>query len=77
MRLEMIELKPCPFCGGAAELVNRSRKGREMRVLTYSVWCQTCAVFTNWMAREKAIAVWNGRAPTVTAQDVPTVRVDG
>ena len=58
----MSELKPCPFCGGEAEMQNYITEG--------TVWCSTCrATVTRRHGRDgesgfyEAIAAWNRRAP--------------
>lgn len=48
-------LKPCPFCGGEAELTT---------VLFVGVRCCTrqCVEIGYWADRDKAVAAWNKRA---------------
>ena len=47
-------LKPCPFCGGEAELSS----GYDC----YFVSCSLCKAQTEWdMYKEKAIELWNRR----------------
>lgn len=49
------ELKPCPFCGGEAYMIN-NRDGH------YSVACQDCYVETqSEKGKTKASTVWNTR----------------
>ena len=58
----MSDLKPCPFCGGEAELkrVERTILGTEY----FSVICTTCHCQTAGNQDvEKSIAVWNTRKP--------------
>ena len=55
------ELKPCPFCGGKAELVDYGISG-EYKV----VWCFECGARTRMFYAEifrgrKAIEEWNRR----------------
>lgn len=52
------KLKPCPFCGGEAELVNIG-----MKVCNpITVHCKECECNTNWFSREwEAIDAWNKR----------------
>lgn len=48
------ELKPCPFCGGEAELFQE---------YGWAVSCTSCCVKTlKYRIREKAIKAWNRRA---------------
>ena len=52
------ELKPCPFCGGEAEV-------RTTDLGTYKVVCIECPTdmgrYWSW-AKKEAIAAWNRRA---------------
>lgn len=56
-------LKPCPFCGGNAVIVNRCRKEK----LVY-VMCEKCFAYGTQVSKyvkgdpvEKAIEFWNRR----------------
>ena len=59
----MAELKPCPFCGGEAQLVKRKFKtGFYPGGGTYYVHCKVCLMTTQ--PRKKAecvIEIWNRR----------------
>lgn len=61
-----VELKPCPFCNGNAEVKNRYRKGVANRKM-YWVECKKCGVsqahheLAGYRTPNKAIAVWNHR----------------
>lgn len=58
----MSELKPCPFCGGEAHIVQWSNK--------YDAVCQNreCDVFLDCYASyEQAVNAWNTRTPDTTA----------
>lgn len=56
----MSELKPCPFCGGEAEMLTaESMHGGNL----YGVMCNCCACHTDVFDNEaEAIAAWNTRA---------------
>lgn len=56
--MDEIKLKPCPFCGGPAEIADNSRYVPN----TYFVGCWWCGARTGcehhkWIAAE----LWNGR----------------
>ena len=51
------ELKPCPFCGGKAELIIAPDNGWGV-VCRGECESQTCS----WVSPKKAAAVWNRRA---------------
>ena len=54
----MEEVKPCPFCGGAAELKSAIYGGD-----TFFVVCHACEIRTFLFASPaKALRVWNRRA---------------
>ena len=60
----MTELKPCPFCGGEAELSGGCFDGES----TSYVMCKKCAsqgefffVSPKYASAEKAIKAWNRR----------------
>lgn len=61
----MSELKPCPFCGGEAELVpTRETTVREWFVTCGNLECNVLACLTNrYYTEAEAIAAWNTRAP--------------
>ncbi|MGN0733702.1 MAG: Lar family restriction alleviation protein [Emergencia sp.] len=53
----MTELKPCPFCGGKAEMV--------LFIGNFGVGCTNCmgSMFpVNGQTKEEAIKAWNRRA---------------
>lgn len=51
----MAELKPCPFCGGAASMLapNMHRKT--------SVFCRECGASTKYGIQEEVENLWNRR----------------
>lgn len=55
----MLDLKPCPFCGGEASLAVVTTTG----VDRYRVYCPACGVTTwpRFKESRKAIAAWNRR----------------
>ena len=64
----MVELKPCPFCGGEAELKKESYAfGLEKieRVYCHCLNCgiatPVCAASLDYCAVDKIIEIWNTR----------------
>lgn len=62
----MAELKPCPFCGGKAELMKDRHEGIKQSVI-YRVVCQNSHCFINPETpsshrKEYCITAWNRRA---------------
>lgn len=55
----MDELKPCPFCGGRAQLYVSKRAGL---AAAYCVKCHISTVCYPLLGTERAIAEWNTRA---------------
>lgn len=60
----MSELKPCPFCGGEAEVQHQSRKLYGDVVDWYGVYCKKpfCGFVSGQSTEAEAIAAWNTRA---------------
>jgi len=74
-----MELKPCPFCGGEAELIKDLYTEapdfgceRIPELDEYYVECKECGVVQNgwgtggWSSKGKAISVWNTRVNPIT-----------
>ena len=63
----MSELKPCPFCGGEAELTG-------FEAPEYWVWCPNCKASTDaHTCKQPAIEAWNTRVETVFVTGTTTV----
>lgn len=61
----MDELKPCPFCGGKAELKKETVWTRtEVYVKCTECWAMTKSVMADaeYCANDKAAEMWNRRA---------------
>lgn len=56
----MYDLKPCPFCGGEAELVEHPL---DRLITTFGVVCSRCGCMTqpNYTFKIGAIGAWNRR----------------
>jgi Lar family restriction alleviation protein len=64
-------LKPCPFCGGPAEMVERSFTSILGLVKAYSIHCESCYVSTSEIdesddikdkpIQNHLIKIWNTR----------------
>ena len=63
-----MRLKPCPFCGGEAQINERYRSGTANRKM-YWVSCKACGVSqqhdntSGYRYQSKAIDRWNRREP--------------
>lgn len=58
------ELKPCPFCGGKAQLVAAKKTWDSIRKVEISGWrvvCNDCKAETTLEVREVAVNKWNRR----------------
>ena len=57
---DVIDLKPCPFCGGEAQMQYHEFDGYER---TYGVICVDCMVQfdTFFLLEEEAVKAWNSR----------------
>jgi Lar family restriction alleviation protein len=52
----MSELKPCPFCGGEAEIFQGAHPNE------HTIWCTKCALkMPIQLNKKEAIAAWNRR----------------
>ena len=55
-----MKIKPCPFCGGEAELWNNNIEEYKL----YAVQCKNCGMVTPyWFDDELAVEQWNRREP--------------
>lgn len=73
MSIDNVKLKPCPFCGGEAHLVNSMG-------WPHWVWCNECGarVQSTKFAEEgdaEAIAKWNRRAEPETIVNNGTMTI--
>lgn len=63
-----MKLKPCPFCGGEAQVNERYRSGTPNRKM-YWVSCKACGIsqqntnVSGYRYQSKAIDRWNRREP--------------
>ena len=58
---EALELRPCPFCGVARNLMVEHMPGTILRP-AYRVLCDNCGASTGYTDRGDHIAAWNARA---------------
>lgn len=67
MNREEVEasLKPCPFCGGRAELVDDERRDSEGALTVYLIGCADCDAlmgnFKNFETPAEVAEEWNQR----------------
>jgi Lar family restriction alleviation protein len=60
------ELKPCPFCGSKAKIVDYRPSSRPSGVTYYFVECEECfGKSVSKLKRDEAIAAWNRRVNEV------------
>lgn len=64
----MVQLKPCPFCGGEAELKKDSYYAGAVKVERVYCRCSNCGIATriygpsiDYCATDRVIKVWNTR----------------
>jgi Lar family restriction alleviation protein len=55
------KLKPCPFCGGEADIEKIPGSPFTNEPYTWGVGCKTCNIGWYEEAKERAIDVWNRR----------------
>ena len=58
----MVDLKPCPFCGGEADLSNDACQDSNGGKL-WSVECPKCGVFVSEKDKNVVLQIWNTRKP--------------
>lgn len=64
--VKQVDLKPCPFCGGAPR---RSLAQPKNGPINYAVGCSECPIATDWLETEdQAITAWNTRPPITNEQ---------
>jgi Lar family restriction alleviation protein len=72
----MTELKPCPFCGGKADVSKRMDEDlwSHDQVEWTECGCIDCGIYFAWPpgAEPDAIAQWNTRAPFPKTEDKAT-----
>ena len=62
---KMTELKPCPFCGGEAIIVNEAIRENVYgsTIKGTAIGCRNCECHMFYRNRELAIEAWNKRVP--------------
>lgn len=74
----MNELKPCPFCGGEAYLVELTpTQYNDQHSTYYSVGCIDCGIGFYENTEDEATAAWNRRAEPKNKQLSGKQRDDG
>ena len=64
--MEELKIKPCPFCGGKADVLERYRKGTPNRKMFW-VECTSCGIsqahhdLSGYRTPNKAVERWNRR----------------
>lgn len=61
----MIELKPCPFCGGNDIQIDEMESFWDKNETIWRVLCINCIAETAGDTKEQAIAAWNRRSDAV------------
>lgn len=59
--MDKIKLKPCPFCGGKAQVIQSYRHYKEGKC---AIRCVVCGNGTLLMTEEAATKAWNKRSTT-------------
>ena len=62
------ELKPCPFCGGEAQVQHDYERG-EYRVLCFGDKCNLVPSTFFFEKKSRAISAWNTRIPDLSRLD--------
>ncbi len=77
----MTELKPCPFCGGEAQIMRMDLDSIEEGWKVWGIWCvpdlhaeehggcQHGHFIDNYATKEQAIEAWNARAERTCERD--------
>lgn len=73
----MSNLKPCPFCGGEAEIHPSNDWDAKFTGSTYFAWCDKCETRGDYYNTEaEAIVAWNTRADDAPDQTVDSCEAD-
>ena len=56
------KLKPCPFCGGEAELKDFGKEYSKYKIVCDTDGCVNYALSVTYLEKRLAIATWNKRA---------------
>lgn len=65
----MNELKPCPICGGKADII----VGDFLASRAYTIKCTNCGLHTDWSCTGKKGVYLNGAFRWVFTSDIETV----
>jgi Lar family restriction alleviation protein len=71
---KIMDLKPCPFCGGSAEWFDEVSG---LRTIQYCIECNQCACQTTWSTCKDTIRqLWNSRTFTPVIYDFSGTSLD-
>ena len=70
--IKEFKLKPCPFCGGEAELFKdisfSAESGKQIAEIKAFAWCCECSALVSGDTEIEAVELWNRRANTVYSE---------